>query len=204
MSFIGGSASFTRYRIIDEPPKSLWPEIPDRLKKFPFTDIDNLPEERAWGWVCFDNMIDTEWRTAPPEKAHYIAFSFRLDTRRVPPAVFKKHFTIALEEEERRNKQEGRKFVGKDRKRELRDLVKSKLMTRFLPIPATFDVAWNTEKNIVYFDCTRQKVCDMFLEHFTQTFDLHLEPLTPYFLALNILGTEAQHRIDAAEPTSFV
>jgi DNA recombination-dependent growth factor C len=204
MVFISGSASFTRYRVIDETPSELWNEFGDRLKKNAFKDIDDLPEERAWGWVCFDNMLDAEWRTAPPEKANYMAFAFRLDTRRVPPAVIKKHVSLALEAEERRIKEEGRKFVSKDRKRELKDLVKSRLMTRFLPIPATFDVVWNMDQNLVYFDCTRSKVCDLFLEHFTLTFDLHIEPLTPSCLTLHLLGADAQARLDALQPTSFV
>lgn len=91
-----------------------------------------------------------QWRSAPPEKGAYLAFALRLDTRRIPPAVLKKYVTIALREEEGRIKEQGKKFIARDRKNELRDQVKLRLMGRFLPIPAVFDVAWATDTNIVY------------------------------------------------------
>ena len=54
--------------------------IPDKLRQFAFRDIDDLPEMQAYGWVCFEDMLDSEWRTAPPHKGAYLLFSLRLDT----------------------------------------------------------------------------------------------------------------------------
>ena len=100
MSFLKSSTSFTRFRLVDEVPADLWAAIPDKLKQFAFQDIDDIPQERSFGWVNFDDMLDTTWRLSPPEKADYITFSLRLDTRRIPPAVLKKHTRIAVQEEE--------------------------------------------------------------------------------------------------------
>lgn len=203
MAFIAASTSFTRYRIIDPVPDSLWAEAPGLLKRFAIRDIDASAEERSWGWVSFDDWLDTEWRSAPPEKGAYFAFSMRLDTRRVPPAVFKKHFQLAVRDAEVKAKEEGRKGISRDHKRELKDQVMIKLRARTLPIPAVFSAVWSIEESTIWFDSTRDKVCEMFSELFTETFDLHLEPLTPYFLALQALGPEAQPKLDDIEAAHF-
>ena len=204
MGFLSSSCSFTRFHVVDPIPSELWLQIPDKLKQFSFRDIDSIPEERAWGWVSFEDMLDSEWRSAPPEKGSCLAFALRLDTRRIPPAVLKKHVTIALREEEARNRESGKKFVSRERKKELQAQVKMKLMHNFLPIPAIFDVIWAMDTNIVYLASTQRKLIDLFLNHFTLTFGLHLEELTPYELAVSMLGEHAQSALDTLEPTIFV
>lgn len=204
MGFINSTCTFTRFRIIDPIPDALWMNIPDKLKQFSFHDIDDIPEERAWGWTSFEDMLDTSWRSAPPEKGAYIAFALRLDTRRIPSAVLKKHVLIAVKEEEARIKEQGKKFIARARKIELRDQVRIRLMQRFLPIPAVFDVVWATDANRVYLASNNTKLIDLFMEHFTLSFDLHLEQLTPYSLAAATLDEAAMTRLDNLEPTRFI
>lgn len=203
MSFLNASTSFTRFRIIDPIPSTLWPTVQEKLRQFAFHDIDDIPEERAFGWVCFDDMLDNEWITAPPDKGEFLVFSLRLDTRRIPAAVLKKHTMIALRDEEARNKEQGKKFISRERKKELREQVKLQLRSRFLPIPAEFNVVWSTPTGMVYLASTQPKICDMFMELFTTTFDLHLEPMTPYQLAAAHLDESALARLDIIEPTQF-
>lgn len=203
MGFISASTSFTRYRIIEEIPDTLWPELTDRLKKNAFQDIDHTADERSFGWVCFDDMLDPEWVTAPPEKGEFVTFGLRLDTRRTSAAVMKKHFTMALNQEMARMEKEGKKFVSRDRKKELREQTKLKLMARSLPVPAVFDVVWNIRTNVVYLSSSQAKLRSLFEDIFTMTFDLHLEPLTPYYLALSKLDEDQQQALDKLEPTEF-
>ena len=89
MSILSASCSFTRFKITEPVPKELWMEIPAKLRQFAFQDIDDIAEERGWGWTSFEDMLDMQWRSAPPEKGAYLAFALRLDTRRIPPAVLK-------------------------------------------------------------------------------------------------------------------
>ena len=95
MGILSASCSFTRFKITEPVPKELWMEIPAKLRQFAFQDIDDIAEERGWGWTSFEDMLDMQWRSAPPEKGAYLAFALRLDTRRIPPAVLKKYVTIA-------------------------------------------------------------------------------------------------------------
>jgi DNA recombination-dependent growth factor C len=201
MSFLKGSTSFTRFRITDPVSPALWPEAPDKLRQYAFKDIDETPEERSYGWVSFEDMLDALWRANPAEKGGYIVFSLRLDTRRVPPAVIKKHLALALKKEEALNREQGKKFISRERKKELKEQVMLRLKQRFLPIPAEFHVVWNTAESLVYFASTQQKMIDLFQECFTRTFNLHLEPLGPYELAAKLLKDAAP--LDTLEPTQF-
>ena len=204
MGFNSASVSFTRFKITDQIPDGLWADIPSRLKQFAFMDIDNLPDERAWGWVNFDDMLDSSWHMSPPEKGHYLTFSLRLDTRRVAPAVLKKHRTIALREEEEKAKQLGHNFVSRARKKELYEAVQAKLLARSLPIPAEFNIIWNRENGIVYFASTQTQMLAMFTDLFAKTFELDLEELTPYALAMHLHGEDVATKLDTVVATSFI
>jgi len=201
MSFLKTSTSFTRFRISDPVPASLWGEITERLRRNSFTDIDELPEERSFGWTSFEDMLDMSFAVNPVEKGQYLAFCLRLDTRRVPPAVIKKHLAVALRKEEAQNREMGKKFVSRDRKKELKEQVMLRLRMRFLPVPAEFQVIWNTAESMVYFTSTQSKMLDLFEELFVKTFELHIVPLSPYELAAFHLKDSL--RLDTVEPTQF-
>ncbi len=203
MSFLKAGTTFTRFKIIDEIPPALWGEIPDKLRKHAFKDIDDIPEERSWGWVNFEDMLDVEWKSSPPQKGEYLTFSLRLDTRRVPPAVIKKHLAVEMKKEEAQNKERGKNYISRERKKELKELVILRLKQRFLPIPAEFQAVWNTGSNIVYFASTQSKMLDLFQEQFTLSFNLHIEPLSPYNLAASILSEAELDRLDLLEAADF-
>lgn len=203
MAFSRGTASFTRFKIIDDIPDSLWTDIPARLKQFAFQDIDNLPDERGWGWVNIDDMLDPSWHMSPPEKGHYLAFSLRLDTRRIAPAVLKKHRTLALREEEAKAKEQGQGFIARSRKKDIFDAVRQKLLSRSLPIPAEFNVVWNRQTKIVYFASTQTQMLSLFTDLFAKTFELDLEELTPYALAMHLANEDISTKLDMVQATAF-
>ncbi|MGM0609512.1 MAG: recombination-associated protein RdgC [Thermodesulfobacteriota bacterium] len=203
MGFLSTTIAYTRYKIIEEIPESLWPDILNRLKKKAFREIENTSQERGFGWVCFDEMLDSEWAVSVPEKAEFLAFALRLDTRRVPAAVLNKHFKIAQKEKIKQLAEQGKKFLPRTQKKELRDQVRAKLLARTLPVPAIFDVIWDTNEQTVYLASNRDKVKELFTDLFLQTFELNLEPMSPYFLAQKMLTPERTKQLDDLEPTIF-
>lgn len=203
MTLLAASVSLTRYRILDEVTPQLLREAPERLKKQAFRDIDHTADERSFGWVCADDWLDPDWRTAPPEKGHYLVFALRLDTRRVQPAVFKKHVILAEREYLASVKDEEKRFLSKDRKREIREQVALRLRARALPVPAVFAAFWDTRTHTVALASTNAKVRALFEDLFTLTFETTLEPLTPFFLASRLLGEAAVGRLEAIEPSDF-
>ena len=204
MGFAGASCTFTRYRVLEQPSAELWTQVPALLKRHAFQDIDALHGElRSFGWTSFEDMLDIAWAAAPPEKGAYLTFALRLETRRVPPAVLKKHHALALREEKRRQAEQGKQFISRERKKELKEQVQMRLMRHFLPIPAIFDVIWATDAGLVYFASTQRKILDMFEEYFIKCFELPLEQLTPYGLAAMSLSEHELNRLDTLEPTNF-
>ena len=199
MGFLSSSCSFTRFRIIDPVPNELWADIPQLLKKGAILDIDDTTDTQADGWVSFDDYLDTTWQAGPPQKGAYIAFSLRVDTRRVPAGVVRKHLVLALKREKAENEKNGRKFISRERRKELKEQVQMALRKRFLPVPGEFNVIWNTANNEIWFASTQTKVLELFVQRFLDTFKLHIEQLTPPDLALSMLGKESDEAIHDAD-----
>lgn len=204
MGFLASTCSFTRFRVIDPVPDGLWAEIPQMLKNGAILDIDETTDSQADGWVSFDDYLDTAWQAGPPQKGAYIAFSLRVDTRRIPAGVVRKHLVLALKREKAENEKNGRKFISRERRKELKEQVQMALRKRFLPVPGEFNVIWNTANNEIWFASTQEKMIELFAQRFLDTFKLHIEQLTPPDLALSILGKDAEeavHDADQADDT---
>ena len=199
MGFLASSCSFTRFRVIDPVPDGLWAEIPQLLKNGAFLDIDETTESQADGWVSFDDYLDTTWQAGPPQKGAYIAFSLRVDTRRIPAGVARKHLMLALKREKAENEKNGKKFISRERRKELKEQVQLSLRRRFLPVPSEFNVIWNTANNEIWFASTQEKVIELFVQRFLATFELHIEQLTPSALALSMLGDAAEEKIHSTD-----
>ena len=195
MGFLNASSSFTRFSIVDPVPEQLWADIPDLLKKGALLDIDELPEMEAKGWTCFDDYLDTQWVTASPHKGEYLAFTLRIDTRRIPAGVIRKHVTLALKKEKLANLAQGKTYISKERKKEIKEQVTLRLRQRFLPVPA--------EINEVWLASVQNKVIELFMQLFLDTFQLHLQQLTPSALAIQLMGEGQVETIDRIEATVF-
>ncbi|MFP4034602.1 MAG: recombination-associated protein RdgC [Desulfovermiculus sp.] len=204
MGIMSASGSFTRYRVLEEVSKELWLQIQDRLAQNSFQEIDDTADEYSWGWVSIEDMLDSAWSSGTPFKGEYVAFALRLDTRRIPAAVFKKYYQIGLQEATAKAKEQGKKFVGRETKRELKENVKLWLLRKTLPVPAVFDVVWNMQTNRILLGSTQNTARTLFEDLFTKSFELHLEPLSPFFLAAHLGGEEMQKKLEGYEPVIYV
>ena len=110
----------------------------------------------------------------------------------------------SAQEEEQRIREFGKKFVARERKKEIAEQVKLRLRGRFLPIPSEFQVVWNTQTAKIYLASTQGKLIELFQDLFTRTFDLHIEQMLPYGLALSLLGEDVSTRLDEVEATRFL
>lgn len=80
-----------------------------------------------------DDMLDTEWAQSPPYKGEFTAFALRLDTSRIQPAVFKKHFQLAWKDLLKKKQEQGNKMIGKQEKKDLKQSIQDKLLRQTLP-----------------------------------------------------------------------
>ncbi len=131
------SCDLTIYNV--EDPRAL---NSAKLKKFAFQSIDNAPgEESAQGWANIDNFLDCEWQTSPPEKGEWLTFVWRRDKRNIPASVLKKH----LEERIAKYEAQG----TKRKKSEVRDEVKTRLLSKADPVPSATDCAVSLKSGLM-------------------------------------------------------
>ncbi len=126
-----------------------------------------------------------------------------MDKRKIPAGVIRKHVALALRQEKEELRARNKTFISRERKKEIKEQVLLRLRQRFLPVPGEFNVIWLLEKNEVWFASTQSGMIDLFTEEFLQTFDLRLDQLTPYMLAVTMLDEDALLRLDRLETTQF-
>ena len=108
MSFLKGSIPLTVYKA---SPELLANITSDRLRQFAFQPIDEIAEEKSWGFVNHDDMFDTEWVKSVPEKGQYVVFGFRIDSRKIPASILKKHIAAMMADELEAMEAQRKKFI---------------------------------------------------------------------------------------------
>ena len=187
MSLMKQSISLTIYRTESSLLASI---TSDKLKQFAFRSIDNVPEEKAWGFVNIDDMFDTEWISSSPEKGPYMAFGFRIDVRRIAPSILKKHVAAKVREEIEHLQTQGKKFLTKGRKGEIREHCKRLLLSKTEPRPSMYGVAVDMSNGLVYVASTSKSVLELLEKHMKTAFGGELERLYPPALSGSTDGSD--------------
>lgn len=147
-----------------------------KLQQFAFRPVPS-GEVKAWGWVNIDNVTDTDWSNSVPEKGEFMAFALRVDTRKVAAPILKLHIEEAFRQEEAKNATEGKAFISRARKKELKELHMARLMSKAEPVPASVDVAVDMSSGLVYVGSTSTSMLATFEEYFERSFGMKPERL---------------------------
>jgi len=202
MGILSSSVSFTLYGIKEKIEDKIWQDLSEKLREHSFQEIEGGIEEKSFGWVSFDNWLDSSFLHSPLI-GNYAAFALRLDVRRIPSSVFKKYYELALNQALEQKQAQGRKFLAKEEKKEIKEQVKLKLLSKILPVPTVVDVVWDVDKQMVFFGATSNKLKELFVELFFQTFHLELTCLTPVELGL-INGQLKESNLQNYTPSVFI
>ncbi len=194
------SLSCSRYFVRGETPPDFFSWVDERLQAYLFREIDDTTDEKAWGWVELDNLLQTSFEGGQAHKGEYLAFSLRIDSRKVPAALFRKHFLLA--ERTVRQQQKFRR-LSRQQKLELKKTVLQELLRRQMPQPTLYDVVWHPGQQRLWLFATSPKVREIFETLFRDTFELDIYLLFPYTLAQEVLDPAAQDRLETVEPTVF-
>lgn len=198
MGFMSKACSFTRFRLVDPVPETLFPEIGKPIQEKQFFELQ-AGETSAAGWVSFEDYLSCGTDEGfDPMKGDFCAFSLRIDTLRIPAGVLKKEYDVAIAREKATT---GNAKITKKRRTELKELVRLSLSRRYVPVPGVYNVIWDTAKGEVWLASTQTAVVSAFMDLFNATFDIHLEQLTPTALALSILGQEREEEVMGIKPT---
>lgn len=196
MGLLANVVSMSQFKVVGVTPKDnfdTW--CSEQLSHFGFRPIDDIAKENSIGWVTLDNIhINTFEDINSFSRTPYLCFSLRKDERKVPQAVLKHQ--LDLECQKWLAKHSDMKWVPKQRKAELKELIYSKLMSKTLAVPAIHDVVWNTQTNIISITTLNPKALEIFEKHFKQTFDgLSLVAIPPYNRAEMIVDSSLSARL---------
>ena len=198
-----GSVTFSRFAIEGQVPGNYREEFPGRIRRYGFRDLDeHSDQERSAGWVDILDPLDAEFLGEGFFKEGYVALGLRVDIRVVPAKVLRHHSLMAERELARR---EGLSFLPKERRKELREQVRWKLIRRVIPKSTVYDLVWNLDAGSAILGSTQPAICDLFAEHFQKTFGLQAIPLHPHEMMLRAAGRRGwdPQRISKIQPWSL-
>lgn len=180
MGILSASASIAKYRVEGEISKNIIEEVTKGLKENTIIDIDEGTMETSVGWTSTNNPFNPYFEDSSFLIGQFFIFSLRIDKKKVPAKVLKKHVTI---ETEKRLKETGKEFISKSEKQRIKEQVGEMLLLKMHSTPNIYDLAWNyEEKELLFF--TTQKAANEELETiFNKSFGLLLIKLFPYTIA---------------------
>lgn len=201
MGLFKGSASFVRFTVGGDLPENPLDYIAERIALFSFQDIDDTYDEYSIGWVSILNMFDSEFDFASHIAGDYITLTLRVDERKVSPAILKK---IVQKEEERLKKERQVPKLSRTMKVEIKERIKVELMRKAIPVPSTYELAWNLAESTLLFFSTNQKAHTILEDCFKESFGLSIRQQIPYTIAEHLLDEESQSLLSKLTPQVLV
>lgn len=201
MSFLKGTASFVRFSVEGQLPENSLDFIAKRVMAFSFKDIDETYDEYSIGWVSVLNMFDTQFAYASYVAGDYITLTLRIDERKVSPAILKK---FQQKEEEKVRLERKVPKLSRSVRVQIKERIKTELMRKAIPIPATFELCWNLSNSTLLFFSTNKKVHSVVEDFFKESFGLLIRQQIPYVVAEHLVDEELLSRLSSLSPEIFV
>jgi DNA recombination-dependent growth factor C len=201
MGIFKGSASLTRYRVRDDLPPNLADFIDERVRKFSFVSIEDSTEELSVGWCSATDVLDTNFAYASYWLEPYLILGLRIDRRRVPGPLLKKYHRMEMLKARDLN---GGKRLSKPEREEIKERTRLQLLTRMPPTSQLIEVLWDTHGGGVWLGSQSNAVREQFEDLFNRSFQVNLESLWPWRIALGLVGEgNGATRLEAAGPLSL-
>lgn len=180
MGIFNNTVSLCQFQVLGAQPDQLASWVSERLAWQAFRSIEENADELSIGWVRIDDHELSDFSGPHTfQYDHYIAFTLRHDQRKLPGGLLKAHLHRAEQEFLAANP--GLRKVPKQKRENLRDAVRGMLLGKTLPVPATYDVVWDSRSQLLSFTALSAKVIELFVELFKKSFpELRLVPVHPY------------------------
>ncbi|MBW1975388.1 MAG: recombination-associated protein RdgC [Deltaproteobacteria bacterium] len=172
MGLKSGSVNVTFFYVPEPLTEDFWNFIHEKLTEGRFRPCSN-DDVSCHGFTTWEDIFSVDFEDLGYRKGEYLAFSFRLDKKKVPPMVVKQH----LKEEEKRFFEEKKRPPSKKEKQFLRETVEKKLLKKAFSCPMGFEIVWNPMNHEMMAGTTSQGLLEAYLEHFERTFRLYPIPL---------------------------
>lgn len=177
MGLLSSSVSIARYRVDGKIEDNVMETIHAGLKQNAITTIEDEYAEITIGWTPFESNFNPDFEQFTFTFGDFFLFSFRIDKKSVPSKIIQKHISIEVQ---KKLKEEGRQFLSKNEKIEIKENVTDKLMRQMPSTPNIYDVLWNHEAQQVLFFSTQKAANEELETMFTKSFKLRLIRLFPF------------------------
>ena len=177
MGLMKGTLTFSRYRLQEPLPGNFRDFFHRQIRRFAFRELSPGSEETSSGWTSLENILDTQFEYANYAVGDSLAFSFRLDRKKVPPSLMKIKY---LEAEKKALAAKTKKFLSKGEKEELKERIHLELLGKTYPVPFIFDVCWSPSGGWLIFGSLSPQAAEEFEKLFKKSFNLTLSPLVPW------------------------
>ena len=177
MGLLSSRISLTRYRVSGKLEGSVNETVYQKLKQHAIPTIEDEDSETVIGWSSFENPYIPDFEEFSFVYGEQMVFSLRIDKKRVPPKLIKKHYTLKLT---RRLEETGLPFLSGNEKKAIKEHVVETLTRRIPAIPDVYDVTWNYQEASLWFYSTQKSANEILESHFIKSFGLHLIRLFPY------------------------
>lgn len=183
MPILNGTVTFSRYDVeLTDPPSpgdiQRWLGVGLRAKRFVAID-KRSDEERASGFVEFEDHDATEFGPGSLSFGEYALMTWRIDTLKVPAAELKAElgrWAEAFEGEHKRQPSRGEKA-------ERRSALRLAMRTRTAPATKTCDVSWNFRTQQLLVWTASRTTIDQILEAIESSLRVTLHAQVPSAVA---------------------
>lgn len=199
MGILSNTTGLCRYTVTGKLPQGKIEQwAGEKLAANAFRSIEETTDEQSVGWVNLDDFTARDFELPGAfQREHYLAFTLRRDLRKVPAILLRAHLDRAAEEFLAANP--GYSRIPRQKREDLRDAHRGRLLARTLPAPSTSDAVWETRAGVVMFTSLSAPVQTRFEELFAETFPgLRLVLEHPYARAARVLPKGLQNALQSA------
>jgi len=175
---MSGAMGARRYRVIaDFQEVGLRDRLLDRLAGEAFREpLSAAKGGENVGWVTLTNLCDTDFAADKVLFNQYMAFSLRMDNKRLPGKLVKALLDLRVRAW---LAETGRERVPGPVKKEMLEQIELELYPRQLPAVAVHDVCWDLSSHTVWFFSNSNKANELFRMLFSKTFQAETRPIGP-------------------------
>ena len=202
MGILSSSVSITQYCVEGKISEPILETVATGLKKHSIEEIDNESSDKSIGWTCFNNPFSTDFNQTPFLIGTYFVFSMRIDKKTIPSKIIKKYYSLEMKKRLEKN---GREFLSKTEKKEIKDHVLHVLNLRIPATPNIYDLIWNYESRTLCFFSNLKGANEELETLFNRSFKLKLIRLFPYSMATltSPLSNVEKDAVSQFTPTRF-
>lgn len=175
-----GSLTLRTYQVTGKGAMPQPERLLERLTKFAFSGLSSAEEGSAAGWVGPEHLFDGAFTREKVFRGQYALFALRIDTRKIPGPLLQAHLAMEVAAV---LEAEGLERLGASRKREIKDVLRRRLLEELPPSQRAYGVFWNLKKRRIYIQSTSKTVNEAFRTLFERAFELELQPLPPGIVA---------------------